>query len=314
MARSPDPRLESDDGSEGLVFNIQRFSLQDGPGIRTTVFLKGCPLRCAWCSNPESQAAHPEIMFRSQQCRADGACAEVCEVGAIALIDGAHHLDRERCTLCMDCITACAAGALEITGQRMRLEEVVEESCRDELFYKNSGGGVTLSGGEPLFQPEFSRRFMEACKKRSIHTALDTSGHASWENMKRVLEHTDLVLFDLKHLSPEKHLEGTHVKNELILDNLRRTSELAGARVWIRIPLIPGYNDSDAHLGELARIAEEMSAEKVSLLGFHHWGRSKYRALGREYPYDENDALPQERLDAAKRAIEAHGVEVTVDH
>jgi pyruvate formate lyase activating enzyme len=253
-------------------------------------------------------------MFRSQQCRAVGACAEVCEVGAIALIDGVHHLDRERCTMCLECITACPSGALEVTGQRMKLEDVVEESSRDELFYKNSGGGVTLSGGEPLFQPEFARRFMEACKQRSLHTALDTSGHASWENMKRVLEHTDLVLFDLKHLSPEKHMEGTRVKNDLILDNLRKTSQVESTRVWIRIPLIPGYNDSDSHLEELARLAEEISAEKVSLLGFHHWGKSKYRALGREYPYDEDDILPQERLNAAKQILEAHGVEVTVDH
>jgi pyruvate formate lyase activating enzyme len=314
MARSPDPGLEPDDGSEGVVFNIQRFSLQDGPGIRTTVFLKGCPLRCGWCSNPESQASHPEIMFRSQQCRKSGACAEACEEGAITLIDGSPSLDRGRCTMCMECVEACPSGALEITGKRLKLEDVVEESCRDEPFYINSGGGVTLSGGEPLFQPEFSRRFLEACKERSIHTALDTSGHASWETLKRVLEHTDLVLFDLKHLSAEKHLEGTQATNDLILGNLRKTFDYGEARVWIRIPVIPGYNDADPHLEELALLAGEMPAEKVSLLGFHHWGRSKYRALGREYPHDETEVLSKERLEAAKTVMEAHGIEVTIDH
>ena len=216
--------------------------------------------------------------------------------------------------MCMDCVEACPSGALEISGKRMILDDVVDESCRDELFYTNSGGGVTLSGGEPLSQPEFSRRFLKACKERSIHTVLDTSGHASWEIMQRALEHTDLVLFDLKHLFPEKHLEGTGAKNDLILENLRRTLRSKDTRVWIRIPLIPGYNDASPHLEELARVIKEMRAEKVSLLGFHQWGRSKYRALGRRYPYEEADALPKQALESAKRMMEAHGIEVTIDH
>jgi pyruvate formate lyase activating enzyme len=214
----------------------------------------------------------------------------------------------------MDCVEACPSGALEVTGKRMRLEDVVEEACRDELFYINSGGGVTLSGGEPLVQPEFSRRFLQACRERSIHTALDTSGHASWELLERVLEHTDLVLFDLKHLSPEKHLEGTQANNDLILENLRRTLDSEDRRVWIRIPLIPGYNDSTPHLEELALAIGEMGAEKVSLLGFHHWGRSKYRALGREYPCDQVDSPAKTALELAKTALEARGLAVTIDH
>jgi pyruvate formate lyase activating enzyme len=314
MAGSLDPGLKPDDGSEGVVFHIQRYSIQDGPGIRTTVFLKGCPLRCQWCSNPESQDLHPEIMFRSHQCRKSGACAEVCDVGAITLVDGMPRLDRGTCTMCLDCVEACPSGALEVTGKRMKLEYVVEEACRDELFYVNSGGGVTLSGGEPLVQPEFSRRFLRACRERSIHTVLDTSGHASWELMERVLEHTDLVLFDLKHLSPEKHLEGTQASNDLILENLRRTLDSADRRVWIRIPLIPGYNDSTSHLEELALAIGEMSAEKVSLLGFHHWGRSKYRALGREYSCDEVDPPSKTALELAKTVMEARGLAVTIDH
>ena len=180
MPRSPDPGLAPDDGSEGVIFNIQRFSLQDGPGIRTTVFLKGCPLRCGWCSNPESQATRPEIMFRSQQCQKSGACAEVCEEGAIALAGDALRLDWSRCTMCMECIEACPSGALEITGKLLALPDVVEESCRDEPFYKNSGGGVTLSGGEPLFQPEFSRRFLEACRERSIRLIYSFSRLQRW--------------------------------------------------------------------------------------------------------------------------------------
>jgi pyruvate formate lyase activating enzyme len=214
----------------------------------------------------------------------------------------------------MDCVEACPSGALEVSGTRMKLDDVVDEACRDELFYTNSGGGVTLSGGEPLSQPEFARCFLEACKERSIHTALDTSGHASWHIMERVLEHTDLVLFDLKHLSPEKHLEGTEAKNGLILDNLRKTLDSTETRVWIRIPLVPGYNDTTPHLKEMALAIKEMGAEKVSLLAFHQWGRSKYQALGRKYPYDEVDALPKERLESAKRIMEAHGIAVTIDY
>jgi len=314
MAPSRDPGPVPDDGSEGVVFNIQRYSIQDGPGIRTTVFLKGCPLRCKWCSNPESQAPGPEILVRSQQCQQSGTCVEACEIGAVRLIGGVPSLDRAACTLCMDCVEACPSGALEVTGKRMKLEDVVEEACRDELFYINSGGGVTLSGGEPLSQPEFARRFLSACKERSIHTALDTTGFASWRTMERVLEHTDLVLYDLKHLSAEKHLEGTEASNDLALENLRKTLHSKQTRVWIRIPLIPGYNDGESDLEELTLAIREMGAEKVSLLGLHHWGRSKYRALGREYPYDEVDALPEERLEAAKTVMEAHGIEVTIDH
>jgi pyruvate formate lyase activating enzyme len=314
MARSRPPGVETDDGTQGMVFNIQRYSIQDGPGIRTTVFLKGCPLRCEWCSNPESQNPHPEILFRSTQCQKRGACADACDVGAITRVDGIPLLDRSACTLCMDCVEACPSGALEISGRRMSVDEVVEECCRDELFYTNSGGGVTLSGGEPLFQPEFSKLVLEACQERSIHTALDTSGHATWQIMKTVLEYTDLVLFDLKHLSPERHLEGTRATNDLILENLRKTLESKEASVWIRIPVIPGYNDDGPYLQELALALAEMRAEKVSLLGHHRWGESKYEALGRESPYDGVAVLPRTKLESMKRAMEARGIEVTIDH
>ena len=299
---------------EGVVFNIQRYSIQDGPGIRTTVFLKGCPLRCAWCSNPESQNPHPEIMFRKKQCQSCGTCADVCDIGAMTLVEAEPHLDRGMCTMCMDCVEACPSGAMQVSGKVMTLDDVVEESCRDEIFYTNSGGGVTLSGGEPLFQPEFSRHFLKACKDRSIHTALDTSGHGTWQVMKGLLEYTDLLLFDLKHLSRDKHLEGTQAGNDLILENLRRTLDSNGVKVWIRIPVIPGYNDADSYVTELALVMSEMRAAKVSLLGYHEWGRPKYEALGREYFCDKLDALPKARLESMKRVIEARGIEVTIDH
>ena len=242
-SQKPKAVKDHSSGSEGMVFNIQRFSLQDGPGIRTTLFLKGCPLRCDWCSNPESQVLHPEIMFRIQNCKACGTCVEVCQVKAITLKDGTHHLDRKTCTLCMDCVDACPGGALQSTGKRMSVQEVVEEASKDELFYSNSGGGVTLSGGEPLFQGDFAFGLLKACKEKGLQTALDTCGHAPWDVMKRALEYTDLVLFDLKHLNLEKHLQGTGIGNDLILENLKKTVQSNQSRIWIRLPVIEHYND-----------------------------------------------------------------------
>lgn len=314
MPHPSDPGDASVNGGEGIVFSVQRYSLQDGPGIRTTVFLKGCPLRCQWCSNPESQNPHPEILFRSQNCQAHRACLEACEVGAISFENGAPHLDRGVCTHCMDCVKACPSGALEITGKHVSLEEVVEEACKDELFYANSDGGVTLSGGEPLFQPEFAYRLLKRCKERAISTVLDTCGYAPWETLSRMLGYTDLILYDLKHLEPERHREGTQVDNDLILENLRRTIDSEQSRVWIRIPVIPDYNDSESHFRELAAFLREHPVEKVSLLGYHEWGRSKHVALGREYPLSRAGSLPKERLEHLKEILETAGIEVTIDH
>jgi pyruvate formate lyase activating enzyme len=308
------PGDESLDGDEGMVFSVQRYSLQDGPGIRTTVFLKGCSLRCRWCSNPESQNPHPEILFRSQSCKARRACLAVCEVGAISFGDGAPHLDRGLCTGCMDCVKACPNAAFEISGERMFLDEVVEEVCKDELFYTNSGGGVTLSGGEPLCQPEFAYRLLKRCKGKALHTVLDTCGHAPWETLSRLLRYTDLVLYDLKHLDPARHLEGTGVDNDLILENLSRTIDSNQSRVWIRIPVIPDYNDSEAHFRELAAFIQKKPVEKVSLLAYHEWGRSKHAALGREYPLHPTGFLPKERLAPLKEILETAGIDVTIDH
>jgi pyruvate formate lyase activating enzyme len=235
-------------------------------------------------------------------------------MGAVTFHNDVPYIELHDCNLCMDCVKACPEGALEIAGKTMTLGDVVEEACRDELFYTNSGGGVTLSGGEPLYQPEFAYNFLRECKERSISTALDTSGYGQWEILRRILQYTDLVLFDLKHLDAEMHLEGTHVRNDLILENLRKTIDSREARVWIRIPVVPGYNDSDSYVKELALVVRQMPAEKVSLLGYHEWGRSKYEALGRDYPYAQAHIIPKERLEQLKAIMEAEGIKVTIDH
>jgi pyruvate formate lyase activating enzyme len=301
-------------GLKGRIFSIQRFSIQDGPGIRTTVFVKGCPLRCAWCSNPESQNPRPEIMARQQKCEGCGSCVEACTRGAICLAGGVARLDRALCDLCMDCVEACPTGALEVTGEEITIEDAVHECCQDEPFYKNSDGGVTLSGGEPLFQPEIALEFLKACKEKGLSTALDTCGYAPWEVFEGILAYTDLVLFDVKHLDPEMHLRGTGVENHLILANLKKMTASGRAGVWVRIPLIPGYNDSEEHARDLADLLATMPVEKVSLLDYHEWGRPKYGFLGKDYPFEGEVAEDRERLKRWKDIMEAAGLTVTVGH
>jgi pyruvate formate lyase activating enzyme len=293
---------------------MQRFSIQDGPGIRTSVFVKGCPLRCAWCSNPESQNPDPEVMVRQQKCQGCGECVAACPREAAALVEGRVAIDRARCDLCMDCVEACPTGALEVTGEEITIEQAVHECCQDEPFYRNSDGGVTLSGGEPLHQPEFALHFLRACKDKALSTALDTCGHAPWEVLEQTLAYTDLVLFDLKHLDPEMHLRGTGVRNDLILENLRKTAASGRAGVWVRIPVIPGYNDSEEHARAVASLLEKMPVEKISLLDYHEWGKPKYGFLGMDYPFEGEPSEDQERLDGLKGIMEAAGLTVTIGH
>jgi pyruvate formate lyase activating enzyme len=308
------PEVKDAGAPRGRIFSIQRFSIQDGPGIRTTVFVKGCPLSCVWCSNPESQNPYPEIMARQQKCAGCGDCVEACPRDAIEVVDGISRVDRTLCDLCMECVEACPTGALEVSGEEIPIEEAVQESCQDEPFYKNSDGGVTLSGGEPLHQPEFALRFLKDCKDRGLSTVLDTCGYAPWEVLEGILEYTDLVLFDVKHLDPEMHLKGTGVENDLILANLEKTLRSGRARVWIRIPLIPGYNDSEEQARAVAGLLAGKPIEKVSLLDYHEWGKPKYGFLGRDYPFAGEIAEDQGKLERWKGILEAEGIPVTIGH
>jgi len=296
---------------QGVVFNIQRFSLHDGPGIRTTVFMKGCPLKCLWCSNPESQDAFPNLLVRDIQCKGCGACEKTCPRGAIRMTQaGLREIDWHKCDQCLACVGVCIYGSLSACGAAMRLPDVVQEVMRDEPFYRNSGGGVTVSGGEPLLQADFVAALLRELKTRGIHTAVDTSGYVAWSRVERVLPYLDLILFDVKHLDAGRHVWATGVRNGLILENLRKAC--LAAKVWLRLPLIAGFNDGEEHIRRIAALGKEMAVEKISLLPYHEGGKSKCEQLGRPYPFSNGVMLSEERVRLLKGIMEAEDVKVSV--
>lgn len=264
--------------NSGVVFNIQRFSIHDGPGIRTTVFMKGCPLRCFWCQNPESQSGRPEILLDRRKCTLCGACHTVCPNGAVRLEESGPVFDRHICRGCGRCAVVCPSEARSISGKRMTVEEVMREVLKDLKFYENSGGGVTLSGGEPLAQPDFARLIFKGCKQAELHTTLDTCGYAPWPDIEKLLEYVDLVLFDIKHLDASKHQEAAGQDNLLILENARKILKLKPMR--IRVPLIPGFNDSsEAVSGIAAFVKSELGCRDLDLLPYNRMGEVKYDFL-----------------------------------
>jgi len=305
--------MDSMEEERGLVFLIQRYSVQDGPGLRTTVFMKGCPLRCQWCQNPESLKPYPELMSRDTKCLLLGKCVAACPVGAITLDqEKTRKIDRTRCNLCFKCVDACPAKALNKVGEYMTVEEVMAEIERDELFYQRSGGGVTISGGEPLFQWQFVSRLLAACKQRHLHIALDTCGYAPWPILKKVLEYVDLVLYDIKHIAPKLHKKATGKSNRLILNNLRLMHP--PTKVWLRMPLIPGFNDSEDNLAEISRLGREIGAEKLSILPYHKLAEEKYKQLGKKYRLPGIEPPSKEHLQQIQKFIESFGLPVTIDN
>ena len=266
--------------SSGTIFDVKRFAIHDGPGIRTTIFFKGCPLSCPWCHNPESQRARPELLFWAERCTGCGACVGVCPVGAVSLENGTAVTDRSLCAGCGACIEACPTHAREIAGEAWSLDRLLETIERDLLFYDESGGGVTLSGGEPLAQPEFALSVLAACKDRRIHTAVDTCGFAEWDVLDAVASQTDLFLYDVKQLDDDRHRELTGVSNVLILENLERLGE-SGRRIWIRYPLIPSVNDAEEDIVALGKLVSRLrSVDAIHLLPFHRGGERKRVGLG----------------------------------
>ncbi|MFX0065282.1 MAG: glycyl-radical enzyme activating protein [Candidatus Hermodarchaeota archaeon] len=297
----------------GLIFNIQRFSIHDGPGVRTTVFFKGCPLRCQWCHNPESINPFPEIMYNKSKCIQCYKCLDICPVDALSQTQNGIAIDRGKCDGCGKCAEECYSGALELCGKHMKIEEVMTEVNRDILFYKNSNGGVTASGGEALAQPNFVANFFRKCREAGIHTVLDTSGYAKWEIYKKVLNYTDLVLYDIKTMDPERHKRLIGVSNDLILANLARTNE-EGIPTIIRIPLVLNYNivNVKEDIKEISDFIQELSlVKRVDLLPFHHLGKSKTLMLGQKYTMDI-ETPDKEYVEKIREVLTSNGIKVSI--
>lgn len=278
-----------------FIFNVQKFCVHDGPGIRTTIFFKGCPLRCVWCHNPESQDFAPELLFNAEKCTSCRQCLPACPAGAIRAAGEGIITDRASCRACGDCADQCLQGAREIAGRPATITELLAEIEKDRVFYEQSGGGVTLSGGEVLGQPAAVRELAQACQSRGIHVAIDTCGHAPYENLARLLNCADLFLYDLKHLDPRQHRKFTGQDNSLILDNLLRLSA-TGQSIHLRIPLIENFNADDAHIESVARFVRQLNLTRIDLLPYHNTGSSKYERLGRRYNTDGFAAPAPERL------------------
>jgi pyruvate formate lyase activating enzyme len=282
---------------KGMVFNIQRYSVDDGPGIRTTVFLKGCPLRCKWCHNPESISPKQELVLHENRCLRCGDCMTLCKNNAIISEDGKFVTLREFCLACGTCIELCYAEAREIVGKEMTTEEVMVEIEKDVVFFDESGGGVTFSGGEPLLQHEFLVELLEECGKKNIHRVVDTTGFTSASILERVSRSVDLFLYDLKTLDDEKHRAYTGVSNRLILENLRRLAKW-NKKVIVRIPIIPGINDDPENIRQTGLFVASLgNISEVQLLAYHKTGIEKYHRLGAEYRLEEVAAPSTEDLD-----------------
>lgn len=279
--------------ASGTIFNIQSFSIHDGPGIRTTLFLKGCPLHCPWCSNPESMDPAIQVRTSPEKCIGCGTCADLCPTGALSKDNGHVHFDHARCDDCLACVDACPNGCITGIGTVIRVDDAVQRLIKDRAFYENTGGGVTLSGGEPLYQYAFASEVLRRLHERGVHTALDTSGFASWDAFQEVMPHVDLVLFDIKHLDRDMHRRVIGVDNALILENL---GKLAGrTRIWTRTPLIPDFNDDVEVTDAIVDLAVRVGAERCCFLPLHRWGEHKYGRLGLNNPHARfRDVLPAE--------------------
>ena len=303
----------------GILFNIQRFSIHDGPGIRTTVFFKGCSLRCFWCHNPEGLRPGAEIQFNPDRCIVCGECVNACPEEAHEILNGLHRYDRSLCQVCGTCLNTCYTGALERVGTEYTVEQVLAEVLRDRAFYRESRGGVTLSGGDPLVQHDFALALLQASKREELHTAIETASNCRWDILERLLPYVDLVLMDIKHTDSQKHQRATGVSNIRILENAARLAQ-SGKPVLFRTPVVPGVNDTAEEIAAIARFIHAISPQTASpandglpqleLLPFHKLAAGKYNSLGLEYPSTTLEPPSKEKMQTLVEAARGEGIRV----
>lgn len=293
----------------GLVFDIQKYSIHDGPGIRTTVFLKGCPLHCPWCHNPESRSPDVEISWSEARCIGCYQCWQVCPQ-ACEVRPATPEIDRQRCLGCGRCVAACPTGAREWVGRQRTVDEILAEVLQDRLFYDESGGGVTLSGGEPLMQAEFSRQLLAACRREGLHTAVDTCGFGRCEDLLGLAAYTNLFLYDVKILDDQRHRQYTGVSNVVILENLTALCE-AGAEVWVRVPVIPGFNAAPDDIAATAAwVASLGRVRRLHLLPYHAWGLHKSQRVAAAEPTLLADPPSRDHMERLAALVRGYGLAV----
>ncbi|MFZ3102962.1 MAG: glycyl-radical enzyme activating protein [Desulfitobacteriaceae bacterium] len=319
----------------GVVTNIQYFTIYDGPGVRTTVFLKGCRLNCRWCHNPEGVRHYPEVFHLWSNCNDCGLCDDICPTGALQVVERLMYeggvvagdapenipvkikdkmvrkirIDKGLCIGCRQCVEACPQAAFIISGEIMTVDEVIENVVEERLMYENSdGGGLTLSGGEPTAQPEFCLALLKAAKEKGINTALDTCGYVEWNILDEMLNYTDVVLLDIKNMDSKAHKEFTGVSNELIQENARRIVARGGVELRVRVPIIPKINDSAENMKKTAEFISALGLKGVDILPFHPWAGQSYRLLGLDYPFSLGDWYPDEKLASIEEIFRANGL------
>lgn len=296
---------------KGIIFDVKRYAIHDGPGIRTTVFFKGCPLQCQWCQNPEGIESRPEILLRSKRCAEDcDACVSACPQGAISKNGNSVEFNTERCDFCRKCEEVCVYDALEVVGREVTVHEALEEIERDRVFFEESGGGITFSGGEPLMQLDFVQALLTKVKERNIHTTLDTSGYVDFTDLERINDQVDLFLYDIKIMDDERHKKYTGVSNTIILENLQKLSK-KGAPVTVRIPLIPGINDDEQNVESFAEYMKTLkNIKQINILPYHKGGCEKYKNLRKEDSLKTFQPPTNDRIDEIKQLLVESGFSV----
>jgi pyruvate formate lyase activating enzyme len=299
------------DATTGTVFDISHWAGHDGPGIRTIVFLKGCPLRCAWCHSPESQRREAELLYLKNKCLQCGRCVTACPQGARHYADGLMRTDRDLCDNCGACVETCYSEALQMCGRIMAARDVVDEVARDRVFFRNSGGGITLSGGEPAAQPQFAEGILRGCHELGIHTALETCGYVPWDAMSRIAPHVDLFLYDLKVMDPARHRRYAGASNARVLANLERLSRTQ-QDIQVRVPLIPNHTDDDENLAAICRFAVQCGIERIAFLPYNPAASSKYAWLERDFKLPSLTQQGDDRLEAIRMLGESFGLSVQI--